>query len=339
LVSLAESLGAMVLTGYSWMNFPSDHPLCIGIEQIGGSRKLDAGYDEADVILVIDYAMPYVSSAPPPKPDAKILHIDVDPLTSGRQLWRRGADIYMKADSREAIPALEQALKSRATSGIKADIEARAMRIAARNDETRRSWRQQAEGLAGRDPISPDYLFYCINQLIDDDAIFVNHTLGHCASVTEQIVRRVPGTWFGCPSGMIGWATGAALGAASAAPGKTVVAAMTDGGFVWGCPTSTFWTAANYRFPFLAIVCNNDGYGAIRDIHPEFMRDDPPSERYIAETATNFQPDYAMIAQGAGALGRTVKKPEDVMPALREALDAVRSGKPAVLDVYIPMKR
>jgi acetolactate synthase-1/2/3 large subunit len=205
--------------------------------------------------------------------------------------------------------------------------------------ENSMKWYEEAKNRAGQDPISPDYLFYCLNQLIDDDTIFVNHTLGHCASVTEQIVRTKPGTWFGCPSGMIGWATGAALGAASAATGKMVVTAMTDGGFVWGCPTSTFWTAANYRFPFLALICNNNGYGAIRDIHPEFLREDPPSEGYIAETATNFQPDYAMIAWGAGAYGRTVKKAEDVLPALKEAWEAVRSGKPAVLDVYIPEKR
>jgi len=43
-----------------------------------------------------------------------------------------------------------------------------------------------------------------------------------------------------------------------------------------------------------------------------------------------------MIAQGAGAFGHTVTKPEDVMSAPREALDAVRSGKSAVLDVHLP---
>jgi len=339
LISLAETLSASALTGYSWMNFPSDHPLCLGIEQIGGSRKMDAGYDEADVILVIDYAMPYVSSAPRPKPEARILHIDVDPLTSGRVLWGRGADIFLKADAREAIPALERILKEKISPEKKEELAGRFKEIAARNEERRRGWYESARGRSDRDPISPDYLFYCLNQLIDEDTIFVNHTLGHCASVTEQIVRTKPGTWFGCPSGMIGWATGAALGAASAAPGKLVVTAMTDGGFVWGCPTSTIWTSANYRFPFLAIICNNNGYGAIRDIHPEFLRENPPSERYIAETAVNFQPDYAKIAQGAGAFARAVTKPGDVMPALKEALEAVRGGRPAVLDIYIPEKQ
>ncbi|MDR0468915.1 MAG: hypothetical protein LBH09_02970 [Peptococcaceae bacterium] len=339
LVSLAETIGAMVLTGYSWMNFPSNHPLCVGIEQIGGSHKQDAGYDEADVILVIDYAMPYVSSAPLPDPNAKILHIDVDPLTSGRKLWRRGADIFIKADAREAIPALEKILKDKITADAKTIIKERFKRISEQNEKIRQGWLAEAKSRSNQDPISADYLFYCLNQMIDDDTIFINHTLSHCASVTEQIIRTKPGTWFGCPSGMIGWANGAALGAASAANGKTVVAAMTDGGFVWGCPTSTFWTSTNYRFPFLAIICNNDGYGAIRDIHPQFQGNTPPDDRFIVETAVNFQLDYAMIAQGAGAFARSINRSEDILPALKEALEIVKGGRPAVLNVYMPEKR
>ena len=334
LINLAETISASVLTGYSWMNFPSNHPLCVGIEQIGGSRKMDAGYDEADVILAIDYSLPYVGSAPPPRPDARILHIDIDPLTQGRILWSRGADIFMKADSREAIPALTRLIKEKVTPEKKAELDERFRRIAAGNEETRQGWYNAARDQSGCDPVSPDYLFYCLNQVIDEDSIIVNHTLSHCASVTEQIVRTKPGTWFGCPSGAIGWAPGAALGAASASPGKTVVAIMSDGGFIWGCPTSTLWSAANYRFPFLVIICNNKGYGAIRGVQWEMLGGTPSDEEFIAESAVEFSPDYALIAQGAGAFGRTVAKSEDVLPALKDALEAVRSGKPAVLDVH-----
>ena len=339
LVRLAETLSASVLTGYSWMNFPTEHPLCVGIEQIGGSRKADASYDEADVILAIEYAMPYVASALPPKADARLLHIDVDPTTQGRLLWKRGADIFMKADTREAIPALDKLLRDKASPAKKAELDERSRRLAARNGETRRKWVAAAREQSNREPLSADYLFYCLNQLIDDDTIVVNHTLSHCASVTEQIRRSKPATWFGCPSGSIGWAPGAAFGAASASPGKTVVAIMTDGGFVWGCPTSTFWASSNYRFPFLAIICNNGGYGAIRDVQADMLGGGRQSDRFAAESAVDFMPDYAAIARGAGAYGRTVTKPEDVLPALREAMDAVNSGKPAVLDVHLPRER
>jgi acetolactate synthase-1/2/3 large subunit len=335
LTSLAETLSASVLTGYSWMNFPSNHPLCVGIEQIGGSRKLDAGYDEADVILVIDYTMPYVASAPIPKPETKILHIDLDPLTQGRMLWDRGADIFIKADSREAIPALDQLLRDRLTAEKRKEFEERYSRIAARSEEARQGWYASARNQSDQSPVSADYLCYCLNQLIDEDAIVLNHTLSHCASVTEQIIRTKPRTWFSCPSGAIGWAPGAALGASSADPGKTVVAIMTDGGFVWGCPAATFWTSANYRFPFLAIICNNGGYGVVRNGQMKMLAGDHTDDQFIAEAGVDFQLDYALIAEGAGAFGRAVTKPEDVMPALREALDAVRSGRPAVLDVHL----
>ena len=342
LVSLAETLSASVITGYSWMNFPSNHPLCAGIEQIGGSRKMDAGYEDADTILAIDYTMPYVGSAPKPKPETKILHIDVDPLTQGRLLWGRGADIFMKTDARAAIPALERILKNKITPEKQAEFDERFSKLSARYNKARSGWYEQACSQADADPVSADYLFYCLNQAINADAIVVNHTLSHCASVTEQIIRTKPGTWFGCPSGAIGWAPGAALGAASAlsadehsSVGKTVVAIMSDGGFIWGCPTSTFWTAANYCFPFLAIICNNGGYGAIRDPQRGMMGDREVSEGFAAESAVNFRPDYAAIARGAGAYGRRVTKSAEVIPAINEALDAVRSGRPAVLDVYM----
>lgn len=336
LVKLAETLSIPVLTGYSWMNFPAKHPLCIGVEQIGGSRKVDAGYSEADVILAIDYAMPYVRSAPPVRPDAQILHIDIDPLTQGRLLYERGADIFMKADAREAIPALEKILKEKITPEKREELDVRYRQIASRNERVRQSWYEAAKNRSDLDPISADYLCYCVSQLIDDDAIIVNHTLGHCASVTEQLARTKPGTWFGCPSGAIGWAPGAALGASSASPGKIVVTIMTDGGFVWGCPTSTFWTAANYKFPFLAIVCNNGGYSEVRKSQKRILGNDNLSEQFFMEAAAEFQLDYAMTAQAAGAYGRIVTKSEEIIPALKEALEAVRSGRPAVLDVHLP---
>ena len=335
LTSLAETICSQVLTGYSWMNFPSNHPLCVGIEQIGGSRKRDAGYDNADVILAIDYAMPYVGSSPPPKPETKILHIDVDPLTQGRLLWGRGADIFIKADSRAAIPALENLLKERITTEKKVELDERFRLISEQNETIRSSWYDVALKQANNDPISPDYLCHCINSVIDEDTIIVNHTLSHCASVTEQIIRTKPGTWFGCPSGAIGWAPGAALGAASASGGRPVVAIMSDGGFVWGCPTSVLWSSANYRFPFLAVICNNNGYGAIRSPQLQMLGNPDPGELFLAESAVEFSPDYALIAQGAGAFGRKVTKSEDILPALKDALDSVRNGKPAVLDVIL----
>jgi acetolactate synthase-1/2/3 large subunit len=227
-------------------------------------------------------------------------------------------------------------LKEKMTAGKKAELEQRFRRIAGENEKTRQGWYEAARNQSNQETISADYLCNCLNQVIDEDTIVINHTLSHCASVTEQITRTKPGTWFGCPSGAIGWAPGAALGAAAASPGRTVVAAMTDGGFVWGCPTAVLWASAKYGFPFLTLICNNNGYGVVRNDQYEMPGENRPGEQSIAESAVNFQPGYALIAQGAGAFGRKVTKPADVLPALKEALAAVHAGKPAVLDIQLP---
>jgi acetolactate synthase-1/2/3 large subunit len=46
-------------------------------------------------------------------------------------------------------------------------------------------------------------------------------------------------------------------------------------------------------------------------------------------------PDYASIARACHGYGQKVQDPSELKEALRTAIDAVRSGKPAVLDVRI----
>jgi len=120
-----------------------------------------------------------------------------------------------------------------------------------------------------------------------------------------------------------------------AAPEKTVVATLTDGGFVWGCPTSTLWTAVKYGASFLAVVFNNRGYGILRGSQEQVLAVDGLTEEYIFEAGVEFMPDYAAIAGACGAYGRTVDDPSEVLPALKEALARVRAGQVAVLDVRL----
>ena len=57
LVQLAELLGARTITTDLRMNFPSTHPLCPGIDAIKGN-EYDHFIEEADVLLLVDYAFP-----------------------------------------------------------------------------------------------------------------------------------------------------------------------------------------------------------------------------------------------------------------------------------------
>ncbi len=336
LVELAETLGAPVLSGLTRMNFPTTHPLSAGIEDIGGSRKPNPYIADADVLLVIDYDIPYVPAEGVPRKEAKIVHIDIDPMTQGRPLWGRGADIFIEADSRKVIPALNKAIRRRLTPERSAKLRERSRRLASKHHKERNEWRALGANSAGQKPISPDWLGHCISEVVDEDTIIVNHVISHSASVTEQIERTEPGTLLGCAGGAIQWALGAALGAKVAAPDKTVVSLMTDGGFVWGCPLATLWSASAYQAPFLSVVFNNQSYGVIRGL-VQMLSGTELSDEMGFELGVDIvpPPEYGLVAQACGGYGRTVAEPADVLPALNEAIKQVRQGKPAVVDVRL----
>ncbi len=337
LIELAETLCAPVVPGLTRMNFPTTHPLCAGMEEMGGGVRGNVPFAEADVLLAIDYDLPYVPAQVFPEPDATILQIDVDPLTQGRPLWGRGADIFVKADSREAIPALSRMIKERITPEKEAQLHERYRRLEDKHKRQREERHEMAKTKSDEKPISPDWLCRCIDEILEEDMVLVNHLISQSSSVAGQIDRTRPGTLLACAGGSIMWALGAALGAKVAAPDKTVVSLMTDGGFVWGCPVSALWTATSYNAPFLAVVFDNQSYGAIRTIVERMFETRLSDEMgHVAGLDISPPPDYAMIAQACGGYGRTVVEPADVLPVLKEALEEVRGGRLAVVDIRLP---
>ncbi|MFC1921234.1 thiamine pyrophosphate-requiring protein [Chloroflexota bacterium] len=338
LVELAETLCAPVMTGPVYMNFPTEHPLCAGIEQIMGSKSRNpAILSEADVILAIDYDVPYVPAPGAPKAEANIIQFDIDPLTAGRPLWGRGANTYIDADSRQVIPALTAAIRNKLTPEKTAQLKERYTRLETGHIKLREQQRQEALNMAQQRPISPDWVCHCINELIDEETILLHHTISHFASATEQIPRTRPGTQMTCPAGSIQWALGAALGAKVAAPDKLVVSIMSDGGYVWSAPVASLWPAVSYKAPFLSVIMNNQSYGFIKLLVERSYGEGSIPDRMAFEAGVDIAPpaDYAAIAEACGAWGRTVTDPDDVLPVLKEAIKHVRNGRPAVVDMRL----
>jgi acetolactate synthase-1/2/3 large subunit len=336
LVELSETLAAPVLSGLTRMNFPTTHPLSAGIEDIGGSRKPNPYIADADVLLVIDYDIPYVPAEGFPRKDAEIIHIDIDPMTQGRPLWQRGADLFVEADSREAIPALNKIIRRRLTPERRAVIHERYIKLGAKHRKEREGRRNLGVNSANRRPISPDWLGRCIGDVTDEDTIIVNQVISHSASVTEQIERSKTGTLLGCAGGSIQWALGAAFGAKIAAPDRTVMSLMTDGGFVWGCPLATLWSAGAYQAPFLSVIFNNQSYGVIRGL-VQRLSGTEISDKMGFESGLDIvpPPEYSLLAQACGGYGRKVDDPADLPHALKEAMNQLENGKPAVVDVRL----
>jgi acetolactate synthase-1/2/3 large subunit len=339
LVDLAEMLGARVLTTDLRMNFPSTHPLCPGIDAIRGG-DYDHYIEEADVLLLIDYDFPGpVEKRVTPRPEARIIHMDMEPFKRGKPLWSRLANILIEADSSKLLPALNGIVRKKLAAKPDPRFRDRFEQVKAEHKQLRDKWDSLAEREAHQTPISTEWLCRCINEVADEDSLIVHMIPSNADSFSHQITRTKPATLFswGDSAGSMGWPLGAALGAKLAAPDKMVINLIGDGGFIYGCPVATLWAASAYKAPFLTVIFNNQSYYSIKELIRMNYGEKSVSGEMGFEVGTDIKtpPNYSMVAKSCGAYGQRVDDPSDLLPALKRAANRVRKGTAAVLDVRI----
>ncbi len=327
LVELAEILAARVLTADTWVNFPNTHPMAAYLSStVGFGNPL---LTQADVVLAVDYDMHYAAPPVVPNPKAKIIHIDIDIKKKGVPLWGKTPEIQTQADSGLAIPELTKLIQQRLTPQKREQLQKRYQTLAAEHKKLEAEWQALAKSHAKTKPITANWLTHCIDEIVDENTILVNQTISPATIVAHTLHLRKPGMFFSCAGGCIGWGPGATLGMKLAAPDKTVIGLMGDGAFIYGCPEASLWSANLYKAPFLAVIYDNQGYGAIKGLF---------KDRYdVANMGADITvpPDYTLIARANKAYGLMVDNPADVPQALKDCLAAVRSGQAAVLDVKI----
>jgi acetolactate synthase-1/2/3 large subunit len=330
LVELAENVSARVITSQFRMNFPTTHPLCGGFDA-------NPYLEDADVVLIIDHDVPYVPAKAKPRPDAKVIHIDIDPVKQNIPMWVYPVDILIQSDSSKAIPALNQMLRQKMTLKRRAHFQARFRQLQSEHQQQRDKWRRLAVSKAEQRPISPEWLCHCIAEVVDEDTVILEEAVSNRLSVVRQIPRTKPGTFFNSGGTSLGWGMGASLGAKLATSAATVVTLVGDGSFIFGSPISTIWAARAYHAPFLAIIFNNQQYHGLKRAIQNDYGTDSFSEKTGLWVGVDIvpSPNYALVAQACGAYGQVVEDPSQLQQFLRSALEQVRRGKPAVLDIRI----
>jgi acetolactate synthase-1/2/3 large subunit len=112
------------------------------------------------------------------------------------------------------------------------------------------------------------------------------------------------------------------MGAKFACPDRQVIAVVGDGGFMM--TLQDLITAVEHGQSLPIFVLNNGALGMVRQWQTFFYRN-----RFSASILRN--PDFAQVARAFGARGIRVERPEEVEPALREALAV--EGMPTVVDI------
>jgi acetolactate synthase-1/2/3 large subunit len=134
----------------------------------------------------------------------------------------------------------------------------------------------------------------------------------------------------------LGYLPGASIGAALAhrPHGRLAVAIGGDGDLMF-CP-GALWTAAHHRIPLLYVVHNNRAY------HQEVMFVQTMANRrqrgidraHIGNVIADPNVDFAALARSLGVYAEgPITDPKDLGPAFKRAVDVVKRGEPALVDV------
>ncbi|HET9834314.1 MAG TPA: thiamine pyrophosphate-dependent enzyme [Vicinamibacterales bacterium] len=346
LVTLAELLQAAVVDQGGRMNFPSRHAL----NQSDRSRELVGA---ADVILGLELTdfwgtvdayrdQLHRTSRPIAKAGAKLVSITAGDLfmKANYQDVQRypEVDIAMAADAEATLPSLIEAVKRRITADRKRLFDDRGRKLA--DTRQRLLERARADATYGWDasPISTARLSAELwAQIKDTDWALV--------SPIEFVSRWPMRLWnfdkpyqfIGASGGAgVGYGAPAAVGAALAhkKQGRVVVNIQADGDLMYA--PGVLWTAAHHRIPLLSVMHNNRAY------HQEVMHIQRMANRHqrgvtsasIGTTIENPNIDYAGLARSLGVHAEgPITDPKELSGAIKRALDVVKRGEPALVDV------
>jgi thiamine pyrophosphate-dependent acetolactate synthase large subunit-like protein len=342
LVQLAEALEAPVIDQRGRMAFPNRHPLNI-------TDNAAAILRNADVMLALEPRDLFAMIADTPdeivrnarsrvNPNTKVVRLGISttgfkPNYAASQRYAN-ADLEIPADAEATMPALIEEVRRQAKPFF-----------ADRGDRIRRltsGFRQRAreEAVYGWDasPISVARLCAELWDQVKNEEYSLTPECTFLSWWPQRLWNMDKYFNYIGRSGAngVGYSSPATVGAALANKphGRLTIGIVGDGDFMM--QPGVLWTAAHHKIPVLFVIHNNRGY------HQEVMHIQRMANRHnrgiersdIGTTIKNPNMDYAAMAMSMGVFGAgPIENPNDLGPAIRQALAVVKGGEPALIDV------
>ncbi len=351
LVELAESVQAAVVDQGGRMNFPKTHYLNRPPNVIGQADVI-IGMELSDFWGVVngfvdngDNGIGFNETKI--KAGTKLISINsVELITkSNYQDFQRFqvVDVSMPADAEATLPALIEAVKSAIPNDRKAAIAQRGEAFRKAYANGRENVKKAAAIAWDASPISTARLVMETWAQIKDLDWSLVASEGNVSNWPNRLwPMEKHHHWLGRSGGYgVGYGAPASIGAALANRdlGRFSVSIQSDGDLMYA--PGVLWTAARHNIPLLAVMHNNRGY------HQEVMHVQRLANfrnrvanlgNDLAPLGTGIQnPDieYHKLAESMGWWAKgPIKDPADLAPAIKEAVAVVKSGQPALLNVW-----
>ena len=296
-------------------SLPAGHPLNLGMLGMHGARATNRAIDECDLLIAVGARFDdrATGRADTFAPNARVIHIDADRREFGKI---RRPTLAIEADARLALEALVRAMPAR----------------------SRPQWRQRITELQaaypspfeGADDVrTPHGLIRTVAALAGADAAVATDVGQHQMWVAQAYPFMRPDRWLTSGGlGTMGFGLPAAIGAALALPGETVVCFTGDGSLLMN--VQELATLAELQSNVKIVLLDNAALGMVRQQQNLFHR------RRTLASSFDRRTDFCAVARAFGIPALDLGASSDPLAILQEAFAA---PGPALIRVPVSADR
>ncbi len=243
---------------------------------------------------------------------AKIIHIDIDPAE-----FNKNVDVTttVTGDVKEVLAAINEKITQQSHPEWSAEILGK-------------DFGEPVQQGTPELPVTPEAVIEELDRQTNGEAIITTE-VGQTQMWAAQYYKCKNPRSFVSSGGLgtMGFGLGAAIGAKTGNPDKTVVNMAGDGSFAMNL--NELITASAHGINIVEIVINNNVLGMVRQWQRLFY------SKHFSETTLDARHiDYVKLGEAFGIKTFVIEKTEDIAPVLREALEISKSA-PVMIEVRI----
>jgi len=326
LLAVADLTGAPVVTTLMARGaFPDSHPSNLGMPGMHGTVPAVLALQESDLLVSVGARFDdrVTGKASLFAPDAKVVHIDIDPAEIGKI---RTAEVPIVGDAKEVLTDLAAAFRD----------------LGAQPAQPYAEWWERLRGLQQQYPLgytpttdgllSPQHVITRIGEISGPEAVYASGVGQHQMWAAQFIKYERPGSWLNSGgAGTMGYAVPAAMGAKVSQPDRVVWAIDGDGCFQM--TNQELATCVINDIPIKVAVINNSSLGMVRQWQTLFYDGRYSNTHLNTGHGSARVPDFVKLADAYGALGIRVEREDQVDDAIRLALET--NDRPVVIDFVV----